>query len=299
MTIRRRKTGLIVLFVVLAVGAGMLKVNHAMAATEDPYGKIYVDTGRVGSGSGAAATKGMPFVNRLIGFSAAVAAIALLVVIITNGIKVINNDKGPEALKEATTNILLSILGLGLAASAFIFTGYFSRVFYGDARFYTDPVAAISGSASIADWKQASSYVRFLDAIAALTGHDGFSGRVNVNQYVPDTNQVFGQPQAPASGLAAQSYMTGPQSLIASVVGLIAGFASVWLLLTIIWNGYKIITAGSPESLEKAVKTIGISLIGFLIAVMAYIITSYVTMKFFNNSITLDNPVQQLTPIGG
>jgi len=267
----------------------------ASTPKEDIYGKINVDTGRIGTnGSNSVSTKGMPFINRLINFSSAVSAVTLLIVIIINGITIINNEKGADALRQATTNILISILGMGITASAYLVTSYLGNTFYGDTGFYTDPVAHISGADALNSSDKALN--SFLNLLNILTSGAASSWLDKFKDAVPtDANQVFGTPAPVAnSGLVAQSYMSGPQSILTSIVGLLAGAASLWLLFTLVWNGYKIITSsGNPEVMSKAIKTIGISIIGFLIAVMAYLLTSYLTQQFYGRNV-LDSPVNTL-----
>jgi len=287
------------LLLVGALGALAFATPASLRAAEDPFGKIYVDTGRIGSaGNASVKAKGIPFVNRLINFSSAVAAITLLVVILINAITIINNEKGAEALRQATTNILLSILGLGITASAYIVTGYIGNVFYGDANYFLDPASSISAS-KYSGTKTTNSWFATIGwGIDKWLGLDNKKTDIYqaIDEYVPTTNQVFGSPEPIArSGVAAQSYTQGPQNIISTAVGLLAAAAALWLLVAIIWNGYKIITgSGDPESLAKAIRTIGISAIGFVIAAMAYLITSFVSQQFFGRNV-LDEPVQELT----
>ncbi len=277
----------------------LLSFASVVSAEEDPYGKINVDTGWIGSsGQTSAREKGMPFVNRLINFSSAVSVITLLIVIVVNGIKIINSDKGADALRQATTNILISILGLGITASAYLVTGYLGYTFYGDTTFYTDPVAHISGADALNS--SSTEHNSFFSLINLLTGGAASNWLSKIGDAVPTSpNQVFGTPAPVATnGLVAQSYTSAPQSILSSVVGLLAAAASIWLLITLIWNGYKIITSsGSPDVMSKAIKTIGVSIIGFLIAVMAYLLVSFLSNRFFNNRNYLDNshsPVNEL-----
>ena len=258
----------------------------AVADTADTWSAapINVDNSFIGSGGMfTTTTNGIPFINKLIFFSTAVTALALIIVIIVNGIKVINNDKGPEALKEATKNISLSIAGMILASSAYVVTQSLSYVMYGQADYFTNPELTLF---------EGKLYDKMKNYIGGATSSN-----------VPSLpEQVFGSFKPIGNGVAAESPIgsnSGPMKLLSSVIGFLVMAASVWLLVAIIWNGYKIITSQSSEVLSKAIRNVGISIIGFLIAVMAYAITSYVINRLFGSEVDINNPVQKLDPSSG
>ncbi|MBQ6449643.1 hypothetical protein IJJ08_01940 [bacterium] len=289
---------------VLSVLAGVGSRSVVFADTADVWSAEPIDLQNSKFyGKVSAYTEGIPFLNKLIMFSAVITALALLIVIIINGIKVINNDKGPEALKEATKNISLSIAGMILASSSFIVIQSIGKIVYGDASFFTSPsnTLCLSGATTSAECNNGVTTGilgvllgrwSFVDAILNGSGRSAF---------LPDSpNEVFGSfvPVNTSGGgltsMTEYTYSTGPTTLFSSVVSLLVLIASVWLLVAIIWNGYKIITSQSPDVLAKAIRNVGVSIIGFLIAVMAYAITSYVFYRLFDSSVDLKKPTDQL-----
>jgi len=291
---RFAKHCLLALATTVLVFAGTL-TSSVQAASSD-YGKIDVDTGKIGSNKDKSVSSlGIPFVNKLIMFSASIASIALLFVIIINGIKIINTNKGPDALVGASKNISISILGLLIASMSFVLTTYAGTVLFGSGDFFLDPVASIRKAAPVksSDSGGGSSCTDFFCKLKELIS--SAEGYIMMRKYVPTSGQVFGTPKPIATGgVGAQDASAGVKNLIGSTVGLLAMAASVWLLVAIIWNGYKIITSQKSEVLSQAIRNISISLAGFLIAVLSYVIASYVVNRLYGNTQILEGPVEVL-----
>ena len=225
------------------------------------YGAINLNNNKYGTKVNAS----VEFVNKLIGFATAVASIWLLVTIIINGMTIINNDKGPEAFNTAAKNIAISVLGLAISSMAFIVTQYVGLAMFGTSDAFTNPLSQV---------KQQS------------------SSSVNYERPPVDAEQVFGKPDA---SLVADEYkdVKGPNNFVSNVVAAIAAAAALWLLYALVWNGVKLITATKADAIETATRNITYSIIGFLIAVMAYVITNYVTTLLLGNNKLLEDPVSE------
>ncbi len=208
--------------------------------------------------------KSIEFVNKLIGFATAVASIWLLVTIIVNGMTIINNDKGPEAFNTAAKNIAISVLGLAISSLAFVATQYVGLTLFGNKDAFTNPLSQVKAP-----------------------------DKSPANYDVPaNAEQVFGTP---APELVANDYKetTGPGNFVANVVAVLAAAAALWLLYSLVWNGIKLITTNKADAIATATRNITYSIIGFLIAVMAYVITNYVTTLLLGNNKLLEDPVSE------
>lgn len=89
---------------------------------------------------------------------------------------------------------------------------------------------------------------------------------------------------ATLSGLKSDA--AGPELDLAGRIGQLVGsllaFVGVVFLILMIWGGFKWMTAhGSPEEVKKAKDLITNAVIGLLIVVGAYLITSFILGRIF------------------
>lgn len=72
------------------------------------------------------------FINKIINFILFLAAVLLFVNIILAGIQIITNGKDPKGFSEAMKKILFSVIGILIAAFAYIIADYVMKLFFGN-----------------------------------------------------------------------------------------------------------------------------------------------------------------------
>lgn len=72
------------------------------------------------------------FIKKIINFILFLAAVLLFINIIIAGIQIITNGKDPKGFSEAMRKILFSVIGILIAAFAYIIADYVMKLFFGD-----------------------------------------------------------------------------------------------------------------------------------------------------------------------
>ena len=72
------------------------------------------------------------FINKIINFILFLAAVLLFINIVLAGIQIIVNGKDPKGFSEAMKKILFSVIGILIAAFAYIIADYVMKLFFGD-----------------------------------------------------------------------------------------------------------------------------------------------------------------------
>lgn len=72
------------------------------------------------------------FINKIINFILFLAAVLLFINIVLAGIQIITNGKDPKGFSEAMKKILFSVIGILIAAFAYIIADYVMKLFFGD-----------------------------------------------------------------------------------------------------------------------------------------------------------------------
>ena len=88
---------------------------------------------------------------------------------------------------------------------------------------------------------------------------------------------------------------TGPVAFVNAVISFFAAVAGIWLLITIIISGIKIIhSAKDPASFSENMQKILWSTIGLVIVAFAWIIAGWVSYLLFGSSNFILNPILQI-----
>ncbi|MBQ6437775.1 hypothetical protein IJJ12_00135, partial [bacterium] len=106
--------------------------NLVSAAAADYIGKVENPISGTPSDAGGIVTRA----NKVITFVTAMAAAALLVTIIINGITIIRSDKSAEAFATAMKNIMYSILGMLLVGFSYVIALAVTQMLFGSGTNY-------------------------------------------------------------------------------------------------------------------------------------------------------------------
>lgn len=110
-------------------------------------------------------------------------------------------------------------------------------------------------------------------------------------------NNGIGKISVPTVGLH-QKYKdvkTGSSEFVNNVLKFLTGIAAVWLLITIITAGIRIIQhARSPEDFATEMKRIMWASAGMILVALAYILVTWILKSFFDDATFIDNPVEYI-----
>ena len=110
-------------------------------------------------------------------------------------------------------------------------------------------------------------------------------------------NNGIGTISEPTVGLH-QKYKDvnkGSIKFINNVLKFLTGIAAVWLLITIITAGIRIIQhARSPEDFATEMKRIMWASAGMILVALAYILVTWILKSFFDDATFIDNPVEYI-----
>lgn len=112
------------------------------------------------------------------------------------------------------------------------------------------------------------------------------------------TNNGIGEISEPAVGLHKkyQGVDKGSGEFVNNVLKFLTGIAAVWLLITIITAGIRIIQhARSPEDFATEMKRIMWASAGMILVALAYILVTWILKSFFSDATFIDNPVKYIT----
>ncbi len=104
--------------------------------------------------------------------------------------------------------------------------------------------------------------------------------------------KVFGVVK-PTPGVEKYGDLTsgGPIVFVNAVIAFITAVAGIWLLITIILTGIKVISSvNDPKAFGEAMKKIMWSIIGLVVVAMAYIIAGWVSKQLFGTEEFILNP---------
>lgn len=110
-------------------------------------------------------------------------------------------------------------------------------------------------------------------------------------------NDGIGAISVPTVGLHKkyQDVNKGSGKFVNSVLKFLTGIAAVWLLITIITAGIRIIQhARSPEDFATEMKRIMWASAGMILVALAYILVTWILKSFFNDAKFIDNPVEYI-----
>lgn len=111
-------------------------------------------------------------------------------------------------------------------------------------------------------------------------------------------NNGIGEISMPNVGLHKkyQDVNKGSIEFINNVLKFLTGIAAVWLLITIITAGIRIIQhARSPEDFATEMKRIMWASAGMILVALAYVLVTWILKSFFNDAAFIDNPVEYIT----
>ena len=92
-----------------------------------------------------------------------------------------------------------------------------------------------------------------------------------------------------------QDVKTGSGKFVNNVLKFLTGIAAVWLLITIITAGIRIIQhARSPEDFATEMKRIMWASEGMILVALSYILVTWILKSFFNDAEFIDNPVEYI-----
>lgn len=92
-----------------------------------------------------------------------------------------------------------------------------------------------------------------------------------------------------------QDVKTGSSEFVNNVLKFLTGIAAVWLLITIITAGIRIIQhARSPEDFATEMKRIMWASAGMILVALAYVLVTWILKSFFDDAAFIDNPVEYI-----
>lgn len=113
-----------------------------------------------------------------------------------------------------------------------------------------------------------------------------------------ENNNGIGEISEPTVGLHKkyQGVDKGSGEFVNNVLKFLTGIAAVWLLITIITAGIRIIQhARSPEDFATEMKRIMWASAGMILVALAYILVTWILKSFFSDATFIDNPVKYIT----
>lgn len=120
----------------LAVLPAQSQTDNGLGTVSEPKWGLHVAKNYKGN-----VETGLPkFVNALLNFLTGVAAVWLLFVIITSGIKIISSARSPEDFTAQMKKIMWSCIGLVVVALAYVIVTWLLKAFFGDETLIDNPV---------------------------------------------------------------------------------------------------------------------------------------------------------------
>lgn len=111
------------------------------------------------------------------------------------------------------------------------------------------------------------------------------------------TNNGIGEITKPEVGLHRDygDVQTGSSKFVNNILKFLTGIAAVWLLITIITSGIKIIQhARSPEDFATEMKRIMWASAGMILVALSYILVTWILKSFFGDAGFIDDPVKKI-----